>query len=155
MVLDVESPEPPDLTNRGLPSDLEFTDALESASDLRRPELEESLREGAWREAFHEWAEYTELTEAEYRTIRDHDLFEQLDFYWDPAAERLRFDVPTTPASWPESDDFEAKAVAELTDLGQTVLEMLTETYVDWSEEESPDAVWTEEMYTDETPPDD
>jgi hypothetical protein len=152
MVLDVEAPEPPDLTNRGIPPDIEPGDALESARDLRRPELEETLREGAWNEAFEEWTEYTALTEAEYRTVRDRGLFEELDFYWDPVAERLQFVVPEAPASW-DDEELASKVSAELTDLAQTVMEMLTDTYVDWSGAESPDAVWTEEMYTDESPP--
>ncbi|AFK21149.1 hypothetical protein E6P09_15440 (plasmid) [Haloferax mediterranei ATCC 33500] len=151
MVLDVESPDPPDLTNRGLPSEFEAPEVL-GTSNLRREELEEILRDGAWNEAFSEWATYTDLTEEEYQTIRGRGLFEQLDFYWDPVEERLRFEVPNPPAEWSTREDLVSNARAELTDLGHAVVEMLEDAYVDWGEEETSDAVWREEALGEESP---
>jgi hypothetical protein len=69
MALDVETPDPPDLTNRGMPDDVDPSNVTDGLSDLRREELEEILQDGAWNEAFREWATYTDLTEAEYRTM--------------------------------------------------------------------------------------
>lgn len=98
MALDVEVPNPPDLTNRGVPDDFDATDELGGPNEFHRAELEDVLRDGAWQEAFHEWAAYTDLTDEEYRVLYDRGLLEELDFYWDPAEGRLRFEVPPLPA---------------------------------------------------------
>jgi hypothetical protein len=147
MGLDVETPTPPDLTNRPLPSDLEPADVPDSG--LRREELEEMLREGAWHEGFEEWAAYTDLTEAEYEAIRESGLLEELDFYWDPVEERVRFEVP--PADRPAGEDLAERTTAEMTDLCRTVVEMLEDAYVDW--EENGEALWSEETFGEGTPP--
>lgn len=152
MTLAVESPDSPDITNRGLPRALEPSDALEGASDLRREELEAFLRDGAWSEAFKEWAEYTDLSEAEYERVRDFGLLEELDFYWDPVEERLRFEVPALPAALAEQADLASKASAELTDLAHTVVERLEDGYVDWGEEGVSGDTWSEETFEEETP---
>jgi hypothetical protein len=152
MALDVATPEPPDLTNRPVPSRFDAEEDIEDASDLRREELEQLLRDGAWNEAFREWTEYTDLTEAEFRTIRHFDLFEQIDVYWDPVETRLRFEVPTLPAELSE-EDLAAYARTELTDLGQTLIELLADTYVDWDDSEPSLASWSEELFSEDTPP--
>lgn len=144
MVLDVDIPDPPDLTNRSLPIELEHNEVLDGTADVRREELEEILRDGAWSEAVHEWAEYTDLTEAEYRVIRDADLFEQLDFYWDPIENRLRFETPSLPAALETQPELAATITSELSDLCQTVLEMLEDAYVDWDEEGTGEKAWRE-----------
>jgi hypothetical protein len=148
MVLDVESPDPPDLTNRGLPSDLDIAELPGNSNDLRREELETVLREGAWNEAFQEWAAYTDLTEGEYRTLQDHGLLQALDFYWDPVDEQLRFEVPELPGEF-DREDLAAMAQAELTDLGHTVVEMIEDAYTDWGGMET-EAPWTEELFEEE-----
>lgn len=132
MALTVEPPEPPDLTNRGPPRGIEPEDAGDSTSDLRRGELEEMLADGAWAEAFREWAAYTDVTEAEYRTLERHELVQQLDLYWDPTEERLRFEVPEIPETLSEDAEFRNRAGTELSDLGQTVVEMLQDGYIEW-----------------------
>ncbi|RLM53920.1 hypothetical protein DVK02_10865 [Halobellus sp. Atlit-31R] len=151
MALDVETPAPPDLTNRPLPSAVDV-DAVEDAEVLRRAELEDLFREGAWHEAFQEWAEYTDLTGSEFRALRDAGVFERLDFYWDPADARLRFEVPELPAELARRD-LAAYADTELTDLCQTVIELLADAYVDWNDDESPLDYWSEEVFSDQTPP--
>lgn len=159
MGLAVETPDPPDLTNRPLPSDLDPADVLDDTVELRRGELEEMLRDGAWNEAFQEWAEYADLAEAEYRAIQDADLVEALDFYWDPVDERLRFEVPSMPTELAEREgvggDLATRAASELADLGQTVLEMLEDAYVDWGEAGAVQDVWTEETFDEDTTPED
>jgi hypothetical protein len=148
MALDVAVPEQPDLTNRGLPSELEAASVIEGESELRRQELEDILREGAWEEAFREWAEYTDLTEAEFRTVRDAGLFEGLDFYWDPTEATIRFEVPALPESW-AGDDFASRVETELTDLCETVHEMLDSGYIDWDADGTLDDPWVEETFDD------
>lgn len=155
MGLNVEIPDPPQLSNRGVPSEFESVEAVGGAADLRRAELEEILQEGAWNEAFGEWLEYTDLSEAEFRVLRDLGLFQQFDIFWDPSEERLRFEAPTLPEDWDERveatavepDGFGPRAESELSDLGQTVVEMLVDAYVDWGEAEAADYVWSEETF--------
>jgi hypothetical protein len=48
-----------------------------------------------------------------------------LDFYWDPAEGRLRFEVPPLPAV--EGD--ESLLRTELSDLAHTVVEMIEDAY--------------------------
>lgn len=148
MALDVDVPTPPDLTNRGIPDDVDLSDVTGSPSDLRRQELEEILRDGAWNEAFREWAAYTDLTDEEYRVLREHGLVERLDFYWDPTEERLRFELPAFPAELSERTGLATTVRAELADLGDTVVEMIEDTYVDWSDGETES--WTEEAFSEE-----
>ncbi|KTG13644.1 hypothetical protein [Haloferax profundi] len=145
MVLDVETPGSPDLTNRGTPSELDASEVIEGESDLRRGELEGFFRDGAWSEAFNEWAEYTDLSESEYELVREEGLIEQMDFYWDPVTESLQFEVPVVPEG-----DVASKIRTELTDLGQTVVEMLEDGYVDWNEKNHSEMVWSEEKSSEE-----
>jgi hypothetical protein len=104
MALDVAVPEPPDLANRGLPSEfagVEDVEAVDDVAALRREELDAVLRDGAWREAFEEWAEYTDLTEAV-----DVEGVDSLD------------------------SPLRNLAETELRELGRTVAEVVEETYL-------------------------
>lgn len=153
MALDVESPDPPDLTNRGLPAGLDAAEGTDGDRDLRREELERFLRDGAWNEAFQEWAVYTGLTVEEYRTVEDRGLVGRLDLYWDPADERLRFEVPDLPEEW--DDEFASTVRVELSDLGRAAIEMLEDAYLDWDEEGTSDVFWSEAARDEERPDDD
>lgn len=150
MALDVESPNSPDLTNRGTPSELEASEVIGSESDLRREELERFLQDGAWNEAFEEWAEYTDLSQKEYEEILERGLVGQIDFFWDPVETRLRFVIPPVPDEWPDGTDISSKVRTELTDLGQTVVEMLEDGYVDWEDKDRSEKVWAEEKSSEE-----
>ncbi|WP_255152462.1 hypothetical protein [Halorarius halobius] len=149
MGLDVEPPTPPDLTNRPLPADLDPAEEVDETTDLRREELEAALRDGAWSEAFREWAEYTDLAPEEYEAVRAAGLLEQLDFFWHPVAERVRYEVPTVPADVTADAD---RVAAELSDLARAVVETLAESYVDWSADGTDE--WSEETFRDEPPED-
>lgn len=155
MGLDVEVPDAPQLSNRGLPSEFEAVEAVGGAEDLRREELEAVLRDGAWQEAFREWAAYTDLTAEEFRVALDLGLVERLDVFWDPMEERLRSSAPPVPEDWRERTDrpvsdaeaLAARLEAELADLGDAVVEMLEDAYVAWGDEEATDPVWGEETF--------
>lgn len=155
MALDVELPDHPQLSNRGVPSGFESVEAVGGAGDLRREELETILASGAWSEAFEEWSEYTDLTEKEFQVILELGLIEQLDIFWDPSEARLRFDPLEFPDDWvdrmevtpPDEDRLRSKLEGELADLGRTVVEMLEDGYVDWESEESEDVIWSEETF--------
>lgn len=154
MALDIETPDPPDLTNRGFPAGLEDADAVGSESDLRRGELEALLREGAWTEGFDEWAEYTDLSAAEYQAVLTAGLLEALDFYWDPVAEELAFSVPTVPAGLVNPEENGDRIRNELEELSGAVVGVLESGYTDW-DGLSPDDTWSDELFDDDTPPDD
>lgn len=153
MSLDVETPNPPDLTNRPLPSALEPEDVVDDIGDVRRAELEEILLDGAWSEAFQEWAEYTDLSEAEYRTLLDAGLVDGLDFYWDPMAGRIDVAVPTVPDDVvPRTADV-SRLRSELSGLGETVVEMIEDAYVDWGTTGGAEEPWTEATFADDEMP--
>lgn len=152
MTLDVELPELPDLTNRGMPRDFELRDETLGSGAFHREELESLLRDGAWQEGFNEWSEYTELDAAQVRTVDDLGLFQAFDFYWDPTDERLQYTAPRVPADWGERDataSLDSSTVSmmntELQTLGRTVQEVL-EDYLDRSDEVSVHH-WAEESF--------
>ncbi|WP_101297388.1 hypothetical protein [Halegenticoccus soli] len=146
MSLDVEPPEPPEL-NEIDPN--EYEDAtIVGETDYRREELQAFLREGAWEEAFAEWAADATVGEDEWAIVRDLDLVAGFDFFWDDFADRVGYHAPGVPEDWKERDlhpdlDSWAKVSAinaGLTELGQVVCDVLKEEYVDWEAEyEAPD----------------
>lgn len=153
MGLDVETPNPPDLTNRGLPGDIDPEESGGSESDRYRAEVEAVLLDGAWEEAFNEWAAYADLSDVEYRTVHDAGLFERLDFYWDPVEERLRAVIPPTPAAWSDEGEFASRVTTELADLADTVLELLEDTDGDWNDEGPSDDIWETAQFENEDAP--
>jgi hypothetical protein len=151
MALDVAVPTPPDITNRTVPEMVNLDALPGSDLDLRRAELERILREGAWREGFEEWAQYTDLSEADVGVAVELGLFRGLDFFWDGEAERLRYVVPAVPEEWDERtgpDGVPASRLQEeLDELAQTVSESIATDYVAWGEAESSDLVWGVETF--------
>jgi hypothetical protein len=152
MSLDVEVPEPPDLSNRGMPREFEWEEETLGSEDFYREDIEDLLQEGAWTEGFNEWAEYTSLEEEHVRIVSDLGLFQEFDFYWDPTDELLRFDAPTIPDDWPEGEATESMDTdtismidGALDDLGRTVQEVL-EDYLERNDAAS-DFGWGEETY--------
>jgi hypothetical protein len=152
MGLDVAVPEPPDLSNRGMPRGFELLDETPGSADFHREELEDLLQEGAWREGFNEWAEYTDLDETQVRVVSDLGLFQAFDFYWDPTDDRLRFDAPSVPDDWRKrtaTASLDSSTVSmidtELQDLGRAVQETL-EDFLERSEETSTHT-WGEETF--------
>lgn len=59
MPLTVETPTPPDLTNRPLPGDVDPADVLDGSNDLRRAELDDLGRAVVERlaDAYLDWGE--------------------------------------------------------------------------------------------------
>jgi hypothetical protein len=134
MVSDVDAPEPPDLSNRGMPRGFEWQKETLGSEDFYHEDIEELLQEGAWKEGFNEWTEYTNLDEEQIRTVSGRGLCQAFDFYWDPTEDRLRFDAPTISNDWRERDTTEwldsstvSMIDGELDDLGRAVQEMLEE----------------------------
>jgi len=144
MPLDVETPPPPELEEVD-PEEYEDAEVVGDA-DYRRDELETFLEEGAWQAAWDEWAADTELTEEEWAIVEDLELLSHYDFFWDAFAERVGYHAPGLPEDWKERDlhpDLDAwKAVssinASLTELGQTVCDVMKEEYIDWEGDYEP-----------------
>ncbi|AUV83979.1 hypothetical protein C2R22_12740 [Salinigranum rubrum] len=135
-----------------MPRAFELQDETLGSEDFYREDLEDLLQEGAWKEGFNEWAEYTTLDEEQVRIVSDLGLFQAFDFYWDPTEDRLRIDSPTIPDDWRERDATESLSSStvslidgELDDLGRAVQEVL-EDYLERDDEAS-DYGWSEETY--------
>jgi len=146
MSLDVAVPAPPTL-DRIDPNEYDDADVV-GDTDYKRDELEALLREGAWEEAFAEWAVETNLDEREFDIVTDLGMIEQFDFFWDSFAERVGYHAPGIPEDWkernyhPELDSWGTVSGinAALTELGQIVCDVLLDEYVDWETEyEAPD----------------
>jgi hypothetical protein len=146
MTLDVDAPSSPSLSTKVDAS--QYEDADVQGDDYRRDELEAYLSDGAWDDAFEEWAAHTDLTEEEYAIVRDIDMFEEYDFFWDSFADRVGYHAPGIPEDWkareyhPEIDSWNTVSGinAAMTEFGQVVADVLEDDYIDWEGEyEAPD----------------
>ena len=144
-MLDVATPEPPTL-NTVDPN--EYEDAEVGGDEYHREDLERFLQEGAWEEAFEQWAATSDLSAAEWAIVEELDLVSHFDFFWDSFADRVGYHAPGLPEDWKEREihpalDSWGKVSginAGLTELGQVVCDVLKDEYVDWeSEYEAPD----------------
>ena len=146
MTLAVDPPDPPTLRSVD-PNEYEDAEVV-GDDDYRRDELEAFLREGAWAEAFEQWAADASLDADAWAIVLDLDLVEHFDFFWDDFADRVGYHAPGIPEDWKERElhpDLTSWGTvsainAGLTELGQVVCEVLKEEYVDWeSEFDAPD----------------
>jgi len=146
MSLDAEPPASPDLE----PMDPDDYDDVElvSDSDYRREELGDMLEDGAWEDAFEFWRADTDMDPETFAIVEDLGLFERFDFFWDQFADRVGYHAPGIPEDWrerdlhPNLDSWETASTinAELTELGQTVCDVLKSEYIDWeSDYQEPD----------------
>lgn len=139
MSLDVPVPDPPALEQEVDASDYEDAEVVGS-DDYRRSELSEYLAAGAWEEAWERWADETWLGIAEFEIVRDLSLFGEFDFFWDDFAGRVGYHAPGIPEDWRERTYHEGLETwnqvsninASLTELGQTVCDVLEEEYIEW-----------------------
>ena len=135
MSLTIEPPRPP------APS-VGDVDSYE-ADRYRHGDLFEYLEQGAWEEAFNQWALDTGLTEQEYTIARELDLFADFEFVWDDEAEVVDYRPPELPEDWLEREVHpdlasieQADTVEdELDDLGDIVAGTLTVYYVEWEDQ--------------------
>jgi len=146
MTLDAETPDPPELEQTD-PNEYEDAEIV-GDTDYRRDEIEGFLRDGAWEQAFAEWADDTDLSASDYEIADDLNLIERFDFFWDSYAERVGYHAPGIPEDWKEREyhpDIDSWGTvssinASLTELGQLVCEILKDEYIDWETEyEAPD----------------
>jgi len=146
MSLTTESPDPPELEDSIDAS--EYDDVEVDTSEYRRDELETYLREGAWEQAFDEWAERTDLSDEEFEIVADLELVRQFDFFWDDFAQRVGYHAPGLPEDWrernlhPDLDSWDTVSGinAGMAELGRTVSDTLKADYIDWeSDADLPD----------------
>jgi hypothetical protein len=125
----------------------EYDDAeVVGDTDYKRDEIERFLRDGAWEQAFTQWAEDTGLDESDFAVVIDLGLLERFDVFWDSYAERVGYHAPGIPEDWKERnyhDDIESWGTvssinASLTELGQLVCELLKDEYIDWETDYEP-----------------
>ena len=145
MSLDVETPDPPELA---AVDPNEYDDAEVSGGDYRRDELSAFLREGAWEDAFTQWARTSDLDAEEWTIVEDLELVSRFDFFWDDFADRVGYHANGLPEEWKQRDlhpDLDSWGTvsginAGLTELGQIACEVLKDEYIDWEAEyEAPD----------------
>ena len=145
MTLDVETPAPPELE---AVDPNEYEDADVGGDEYHRADLETFLAEGAWEEAFEQWAADSDMSASTWRVVEDLELIARFDFFWDSFADRVGYHAPGIPEDWKERDyhdDLDSWSVASainagLTELGQIVCDVLKDNYVDWeSTYEAPD----------------
>ena len=138
MTLAVEPPDPPELApDMGV---AEYEDVDVQGEEYRREELQTFLDEGAWEDAFAEWAEHAELDEQEWEIVLDLELVSEFDFFWDDFAGRVGYHAPGLPEDWRERNlhpDIDSWGTvsginAALTELGQIVCDVLKDEYIDW-----------------------
>jgi hypothetical protein len=146
MGLDVDTPDPPELAPAMSVDAYEDVDV--DGDDYRREELQAFLDDGAWQRAFEEWAADSGLDESEWAIVEDLDLVAEFDFFWDDFANRVGYHAPGLPEDWrerelhPELDSWGTVSGinAGLTELGQTVCDVLKNEYIDWEADfEAPD----------------
>lgn len=146
MALDVDAPDPPELQDVD-PNDYDDAEVI-GETDYKRDEIAALLNDGAWVQAWDTWAVESDLSALELEIVEDLNLIQHYDFFWDSFADRVGYHAPGIPEDWKERDyhsDLDSwKTVssinAELTELGQTVCEVLKTDYIEWeSEYEPPD----------------
>jgi len=144
MGLDVDTPDPPEI--RGQVDVDEYDDVDVQGDDYKREELQTFLEEGAWEQAFYEWADYTDLDEEEFAIVSDLGLFQEFDFFWDDFADRVGYHAPGLPDDWRERDIHPgldswgtvSGINAALTEFGQTVCDVLETDFIDWEADYEP-----------------
>jgi hypothetical protein len=146
MSLNVESPAPPELEEVD-PNEYEDAEVV-GETDYKRDEIEALLQDGAWEQAFEDWATRTDVDEREFGIVADLGMLDHFDFFWDSFADRVGYHAPGIPEDWkerelhPELESWEtvSEINAALAELGDTVSRTLKADYIDWEADyEAPD----------------
>ncbi|WP_336002021.1 hypothetical protein [Halorientalis halophila] len=144
MALEVERPDPPDLSGPGDPGDYDAVEEPEewTGDDAPRRALAEMLEAGAWEDAFEEWRRGTSLSAEQFQAVVDLSVIDRFDFHYNPNAEDVGYRAPELlddrPAPYDaalDRDDVQ-EIEGQLDDLGRIVSEVLENDYIDRSSEE-------------------
>lgn len=140
MALDVSVPAPPSLHGPQTRGDYEAIDneIIDFDDDSRREELEAILENGAWRDAFEEWAGVTDLSAPQFEVVQQLHMIEAIDLYWDPASDEVGYRSPsfTDDAASKFADADPGTIESELDLLGRIVSEVLENDYLLRDEED-------------------
>jgi len=139
MAFDAEVPDPPRLDAAEHPGDYDAVEEPETRTgeEGRREALAAMLEEGAWEDAFQEWADHTYLSEAQFEAAVDLGMIAALDCYWHEAAGDVGYRAPSLaeslPEPWDERLDRTDRADIEeaIDDLGEIVSDVLEANYID------------------------
>ena len=129
---DVEIPDPPSLDKpqeRGTYEAIDMADQ-ETEDDYRHEELEGFLREGAWQDSFEQWVGQTYLSARELKALDDRRLYDEFDFYWNPATDEVGYRTPDLSAADREAFDDPGDVEEGLDTLGRIVTEVLENDYL-------------------------
>lgn len=143
MAFDPEVPDPPRLDAAEDPGDYDAVEEPETRTgeEGRREALAEFLEDGAWEDAFLEWADNAYLSDEQFEAARELGLIAALDFYWNESAGDVGYLAPTLAEDLPEPWDDRlnradrADIDEALDDLGRTTSEVLENRYIDRSSE--------------------
>lgn len=134
MTLEEETPDPPSLSGPQYRGEYEAIDEDpdDVQDDYRREELASLLNDGAWEDAFGEWAATSGLTAADFAPVVERGYIDQFDFYWDPHTDDVGYHAPTVDESDHDAfDDVDVDEIdAELDALGRMVTEVLENDYL-------------------------
>jgi hypothetical protein len=124
MSLDVAVPDPPSLRGPRTRGEYEAIDAPADESesggdDYRREDLAGILAEGAWPDAFEEWAAGTTLSEEEFETVQSLELVDEAGYR-----------PPELSGEASEAFDDPDGVEAELDTLGRILTEVLENDYL-------------------------
>jgi len=142
MALNVAVPDRPELS-REVEAD-DYEDVEVEGDEYRREELADALADGAWADAFEQWAADASLDGEEWRIVTELELISEFDFFWDSFAGRVGYHAPGLPENWrerqihPDIESWETVSGinAGLTELGQVVCDVLADDYLDWEADE-------------------
>jgi hypothetical protein len=79
MSLDVDPPGPPELA---AVDPNEYEDAEVAGGEYRRDDIEALLRDGAWDDAFEEWAASSDMEESDWAIAVELGLVSRFDFFF-------------------------------------------------------------------------
>lgn len=144
MPFDPEIPDPPRLDAAEDPGDYDAVVEPETRTgeEGRRKALATFLENGAWEEAFGEWAGHTYLSEEQFEAALELGIVARLDFYWHEAAGDVGYRAPTLsddlPEPWDErlSRADRADIDEAIDDLGELTSEVLEARYIDRGSEQ-------------------
>lgn len=134
MALDRPIPDPPSLGGHQPREEYEAIDNRDAdlGDDYRREELAAILADGAWADAFEEWAAGTGMSEADFEVVVEHGLIDEFDFYWDASTDEVGYRSPTLSEATRDALDPDAvdDVEADLDTLGRVTSEVLENDYL-------------------------
>ncbi len=114
-------------------------DSIYAIMDMDDEKLRDLLDDGVWEDAIVRWRDDGDLSREDYELIRDIDLLDEYEFFWDEEVDRVGYECPSIPKDWKTesySDRIDSWAQVSrinmaLNELGNTVREIVEEEILD------------------------